>query len=438
MSNIQRYPIISSFAARYQARTGFDVTDPDRRHPVRNDLPDRLQAVRDGRSPDLASQLLKGRQNNSQQRVRGLGWGVLLIGLFGTPQRAQAHHHYLPYDEPTVHAAPSSTGTQIWADWAWNALDALNGIELPQMAVLLGASAGYLAVQTLAMRQRRQILKALSSLGNGEISKAGADPIANNAHDEKRILGSSSDFTWQTDAATRQGKVRGENQDAYQVLQLDEGHIALIVCDGAGGIEGGRAASQSAVKAISKHLTETFAEHNCLSERDLENAIEDARLASVKEAQQGVTTALVVYVHGDQMFYATLGDGEVAVIFPDGMVGHVQIPHHTAGKPSNIINAYIGDSCNVPPRIGRLRLENGTFVMAMSDGVSDLLPLDDIAKDRKKYANIVGLADHFLAYLEAARDSDTGAYLHSDNMTLAMARLSAIHPGEGGADDTSH
>jgi hypothetical protein len=33
------------------------------------------------------------------------------------------------------------------------------------------------------------------------------------------------------------------------------------------------------------------------------------------------------------------------------------------------------------------------------------------------------LADHFLAQLEAARDPDTNAYLHHDNMTLLIAHL---------------
>ena len=43
---------------------------------------------------------------------------------------------------------------------------------------------------------------------------------------------------WQIDAATRQGQVRSENQDALSVIKFDDGTAVLIVCDGAGGVGG--------------------------------------------------------------------------------------------------------------------------------------------------------------------------------------------------------
>lgn len=61
----------------------------------------------------------------------------------------------------------------------------------------------------------------------------------------------------------------------------------------------------------------------------------------------------------------------------------------------------------------------------MSDGASDLFPYEDFAQHREDYCNVRGLAGSILAQIEAARDPDTNAYLHHDNMTLAMARLNA-------------
>jgi hypothetical protein len=69
----------------------------------------------------------------------------------------------------------------------------------------------------------------------------------------------------------------------------------------------------------------------------------------------------------------------------------------------------------------------------MTGGVSDLFGFEDFARDRQEFRTMTGLADHLLAYLEAARDPDTGAWLHHDNMTLAMARLCK----ESGDDQTS-
>ena len=59
----------------------------------------------------------------------------------------------------------------------------------------------------------------------------------------------------------------------------------------------------------------------------------------------------------------------------------------------------------------------------MSDGASDLLPYEDVALSRAEITDITGLADSFLKNLEDARDPDTAAYLHNDNMSLAMARF---------------
>lgn len=234
---------------------------------------------------------------------------------------------------------------------------------------------------------------------------------------------SSPRCSWNIDAATRKGQIREENQDHFATLDISPNQKVLIVCDGAGGIKGGREASVSAVEAIRLALTSTFLFNGALEPDDLLKAIDEARLASARQQLSGVTTALVVLLKDDTIHYATLGDGAVSVIWPDAMVSQLQAPHHTAGQPSNIINAYIGHGCDIPPRIGSCRFEPGSIVMAMTDGVSDLFPFEEFALQRDEYGDIEGLADHLLTALEAARDPISGAFLHHDNMTLAMARL---------------
>ncbi len=52
---------------------------------------------------------------------------------------------------------------------------------------------------------------------------------------------------------TNIGKVRNENQDAFEILQLD-GAVCLTVCDGMGGVNGGSVASSTALKGYHEYL----------------------------------------------------------------------------------------------------------------------------------------------------------------------------------------
>ncbi len=233
--------------------------------------------------------------------------------------------------------------------------------------------------------------------------------------------------------ATRQGLVRAENQDAVWGCQFRSDCSALIVCDGAGGIEGGREASQQAIGTMSAHLIERYESQERLTLKDLTRAIQLAREANQTAKLQGVTTAIVALMRGDELIYATLGDGALSVLWPDGMVTHLQATHHTAGQPSNIITAFVGHACQVPPRVGWQRLEPGCLVMLMSDGASDIFPFDDLALNRTAHWQALvdqplTYADHFLQQLEQARD-EGGAYYHSDNLSLGLMGLQEISHG---------
>lgn len=222
------------------------------------------------------------------------------------------------------------------------------------------------------------------------------------------------------------------------MVDLPDNRTALIVCDGAGGVEGGKLAAETAADGLASGLTKAFESELTLSWKDVvESSFDRARNAVHAEKKAGITTAIVALLDGHSLHFATLGDGALTMIWPDGMIQHLLAPHHRRDQPSNVIAGYIGHDCSVPPRIGTLRAEPGSLLFAMSDGVSDLLPFDGIADDRETIIQMLKtpgteLADHFLAQIEAARDPDTGAYLHHDNMTLAIGLLP--NP-EGDRDD---
>lgn len=53
---------------------------------------------------------------------------------------------------------------------------------------------------------------------------------------------------------TDKGKVRKENQDSFVLEKLDNGIVAAVICDGMGGANAGRIASESASSAFMEHL----------------------------------------------------------------------------------------------------------------------------------------------------------------------------------------
>ena len=238
------------------------------------------------------------------------------------------------------------------------------------------------------------------------------------------------EFQWNVSGATRLGKIRTENQDSFTIWRESVSQIFIAANDGAGGIDGGREASQSAAESALA-VMEYTAGSNLSPRRRLEMAIAEARETAKAEKLNGITTAILTYCENDKLHYATLGDGAVVAVWPDGMVSHIQTPHHILGQPDNVIAAYIGQGCEIKPRTGSIRLEPGRTIMLMTDGASELFPYDDFAHNRLAYSEALkqkdnsDLADHLLKQIEEARDPETDAYLHHDNMTLVLAHISS-------------
>ena len=57
------------------------------------------------------------------------------------------------------------------------------------------------------------------------------------------------------------GMVRPQNQDAYQVVQLDRNTVLGVVCDGMGGAKSGNVASSLAVDVFVEEIRRTWASY---------------------------------------------------------------------------------------------------------------------------------------------------------------------------------
>lgn len=423
MTQIAKYPIDQAFVDRLKAN-GFCLNDPDRRYPTRNDFPSRILKLAKQRGHGPAALLIGDRNGRGgPDRSRLVPWAALGLGSAGWPDDAAAHDHHahLVWEESTP-VFESDPG--FWSALRADVMQIVQSVDLADPAWSLALLTGLLATQTIGVFQRRALLRASTA----RVVERQPDLFPETLNDVDRsecdhAENKPASWRWVTDAASRKGQVRDENQDAFAVLDFGTALRVLVLCDGAGGVGGGKEAAQSAVGAIIVALEARFAARGCLVAADLDLAIAEARQQAIDADLPGVTTALLVLLDGDQMHFATLGDGAVTVVWPDGMVGPVQVPHHTLGRPPNEIGAYIGGNCAAPPRTGSLRLEPGCFVFLMSDGASDLFTFEDFAATRHKWQALPGVADGILAHLEAARDPESGAWLHSDNMTLAIAQL---------------
>jgi len=308
--------------------------------------------------------------------------------------------------------------------------------NLPWTQLLLGSLLATSSLSTFLIGQGVKHLKDMAMTYNEPNTKTVVDTEPPE-HEPSYEDGENTQATlrWGVDGASRKGKFRPENQDAFVILPESEAASFLAVFDGAGGIEGGYEAAQSAAN-ICQTVMQDPAKSTLSPAERMQLAIQEARINAKRKALPGLTTAILAYIDGCELTYATLGDGALAIVWPDRMVGQILVPHHAYGKSDNIITAFIGNDCDVPLRTGTVRLEIGSSLILMSDGASDLFPYDEYTDKHKLFGaylsdeSIRDTADYFLREIERARDPETDAYLHDDNMTLILAHLSEFNPGD--------
>lgn len=205
---------------------------------------------------------------SAQQRNRMLPWAAPFVGVAGWPKEARAQGG-LPKNG--MDSVLSSLGE--WALKAWDAVDMVNNFDWSHPAFGVATGGMIIATQSIGIWQRRKLAQTLHAYD--------ADIQPDLFPDTVPIEEEPKKWSWQVDAASRQGQVRKENQDAYSILEFGADLKVLLVFDGAGGIEGGGEVARSAVKTVETYLKEVWDESGTLSKYNLETAIEKARLKSM-------------------------------------------------------------------------------------------------------------------------------------------------------------
>ena len=201
---------------------------------------------------------------------------------------------------------------------------------------------------------------------------------------------------------TDPGRVRKQNQDAYQIEKLDRTSLLCVVCDGMGGAKSGNIASTLAVDVFVQEVRQSWKPRLDQEKIDqiLRSAVKLANFTVYDQSQQfpeefdGMGTTLVaVLVHNRHVTVIHVGDSRAYRVNSDGiwqmtrdhslvqmMVERGELTQEMArtypGK--NFITRAIGTEPIVECDVANLELSKGEFLLLCTDGLSNVLDDQEI------------------------------------------------------------
>ena len=235
---------------------------------------------------------------------------------------------------------------------------------------------------------------------------------------------------------TDPGCVRNQNQDAYQMEQLDRGTVLCVVCDGMGGAKSGNVASSLALDVFVQEVCRTWKSGMDTEKIDqmLEAAVKLANFTVYDQAQQfeefrGMGTTLVAAViQNKTVTVINVGDSRAYCVSRDGIrqltVDHslVQMmvqrgeltPEQAKTYPGkNFITRAIGTESVVEGDLYHLDVERGDSILLCSDGLSNIVDDQEILFEVVHGVNKQYCCQHLLDIAK-----NRGA---PDNVTCVMA-----------------
>ena len=200
---------------------------------------------------------------------------------------------------------------------------------------------------------------------------------------------------------TDPGCVRPQNQDTYQIEQLDDNTLLCVVCDGMGGAKSGNVASSLASDVFIQEVKRCWVADMESEKIDqmLTGAVKLSNFTVFDQANQfeeftGMGTTLVAALIGpDMVSVVNVGDSRMYHIGKDGirqlttdhslvqmMVSRgeltAEMAKHYPGK--NLITRAIGTESVVACDIFHKRLEQEDCLLLCSDGLSNMMDDQEI------------------------------------------------------------
>ena len=187
-------------------------------------------------------------------------------------------------------------------------------------------------------------------------------------------------------AITDIGSCRQENQDNYCAQQLAGGTAWGIVCDGMGGVNGGRIAARIAtdtmqqyfarhMKALQPGMEKTF----LMRGFDITNRAVYEKSTSDPEMQGMGTTGVCAYASRGIAHVVHAGDSR-AYLFHAGGLRQITREQAAIHPQKNLITRALGVSANIVPEYNRCEIEDGDILLLCSDGLTNMVSDEDIAQ----------------------------------------------------------
>ena len=200
---------------------------------------------------------------------------------------------------------------------------------------------------------------------------------------------------------TDPGCVREQNQDAYQIEQLDKHTLLCVICDGMGGAKSGNVASTLAVDVFVQEIRRSWISDMDQERIDqmLRGAVKLANFTVFDQAQQfeefsGMGTTLVaVLITGKQATIVNVGDSRAYCVDKDGilqlttdhslvqmMISRGELtPEQARRYPGkNLITRAIGTESPVVCDVFHKKLDRGDNLILCTDGLSNLVDEQEI------------------------------------------------------------
>lgn len=184
-----------------------------------------------------------------------------------------------------------------------------------------------------------------------------------------------------------------DNEDCVAAIPYGPDAVVLIVADGAGGLPGGRRASQIAVRSLQESLNEAMTETMLLRTAIL-NGIEAANEAVQALGSGSATTLTVVTIEGKVARSYQVGDSEAIVVGQRGRIRSQTMAHSPTGfaveagvldkrdalhhEERHLVLNFIGTSDMRVDMGPGIRLNPRDTVLLASDGLTDNVHIHEI------------------------------------------------------------
>ena len=202
-------------------------------------------------------------------------------------------------------------------------------------------------------------------------------------------------------AVTDPGCVRQQNQDAYQIEQLDRNTLLAVICDGMGGARSGNVASSLALEVFIQEIKQTWTPtmDNSRVDQMLYAAAKVANFAVFDQANQfedfaGMGTTLsAVLIRGQEATLVNVGDSRIYCVNSEDIIqltrdhslvqmmvdrGELTQEKARSYPGKNLITRAIGTEPVVTCDLFHHRLERGDCLLLCSDGLSNMMDDQEI------------------------------------------------------------